>query len=170
MIGLHKNKKGQAFEFLTVLIILFATSLFLLGVWVMGDQFSEGLRDAGLNDTAFTDNAIDQLETNSKAGDTIVGLAIFGLSLLLIILSALLPTTPIMMGIFILFGVIFMIVAPILSNVWEAATGVGELSGAASAMPLTNTLMLNLPRFATILFMIQILVLFGKRFILQSGT
>jgi hypothetical protein len=102
-------------------------------------------------------------------GDTMVGLAFIGLLLVLLISAILVPTNIIWTVIYMIVGTIMWFLSVPISNMWESFINNPSMSGMVAEMPLTNQLFSNLPIFTTIILMILIVILYGKRFMFSEG-
>jgi|TARA_Y100000310_G_scaffold123868_2_gene122628 small-conductance mechanosensitive channel len=167
-LRLKNNKRGQVQDILVFMLTIFSIAIFATVLWQVGDSIQDGLENSQLynNDTA---SSVASLDKTAKMGDTMVGLVFIGLLLTLLISAVLVPTHIIWTVIYLVVGVILWFMSIPLSNAYSQFIQSGSMSGMASNMPLTNQLMTNLPIFTTIILMLLIVILYGKRFLFTEG-
>ena len=66
---------------------------------------------------------------------------------------------------FLAIGALLWFISVPLSNAYSQFAGSGAMLGISGDMPLTYTIMTQLPVFATITLVLLIVILYGKRFI-----
>ncbi len=160
----ERKRRGQLTEIATVFIVLLLLSITLMVTWVASDAIFDGLGKAGYNDTAEARATFNNLDNAAKMGDTWITLLAVGLSLFLFILAVLLPTNIIFSVIYTM-GVMFVwIISVIVANIWNSWGASSSMALAIAGMPATNTLLSNLPTFATGLVMVLLVVFYGKNF------
>ena len=105
-----------------------------------------------------------------KIGGAIqTGLVMLGLFLVLTISAVLVPTNIIYTTLFLAIGALLWFISIPLSNAYSQFASSGAMAGIASDMPLTYTIMTQLPIFATITLVLLIVILYGKRFLFTEG-
>ena len=168
-----KNKKGQVTDLMVFLVTLFGIAIFATVMWQVGDSIQNSLTTEStlnMSNTHINNTVNSGIDKTAKMGDTMVGLAFVGLLLVLLISAILVPTNIIWTVIYLVVGTIMWFLSVPISNMWESFINNPSMSGMVAEMPLTNQLFSNLPVFTTIILMILIVILYGKRFLFtQDG-
>jgi len=168
-----KNKKGQVTDLMVFLVTLFGIAIFATVMWQVGDGIQNSLTTEStlnMSNTHINNTVNSGIDKTAKMGDTMVGLSFIGLLLVLLISAILVPTNIIWTVIYLVVGTIMWFLSVPISNMWESFINNPSMSGMVAEMPLTNQLFSNLPVFTTIILMILIVILYGKRFLFtQDG-
>lgn len=171
---LKNNKRGQVQDILIFMVTIFGIAIFAVVMWQVGDGIQKSLGTAGesslnMSNTFINNSVTHGIDKTAKMGDTLVGLSFIGLLLVLIISAILVPTNIIWTVIYMIVGTIMWFLSVPISNMWESFINNPSMSGMVAEMPLTNQLFSNLPIFTTIILMILIVILYGKRFMFSEG-
>ena len=170
-----KNKRGQVTDIMVFMVTIFGIAIFATVMWQVGDGIQTSLGTAGesslnMSNTHINNTVNSGIDKTAKMGDTMVGLSFVGLLLVLLISAILVPTNIIWTVIYLVVGTIMWFLSVPISNMWESFINNPSMSGMVAEMPLTNQLFSNLPVFTTIILMILIVILYGKRFLFtQDG-
>lgn len=88
----------------------------------------------------------------------------------MVILAFTTPTNPWLFAIFVVFGSLGLFIGVVLSNAWELFAQQNILSSTIDRFPITDLLLNNFyPLFITMILVLVMIMLFGKRFIGGSG-
>ena len=169
---LRNNKRGQVQDILIFMVTIFGIAIFATVMWKVGDGIQNSLTtESTLNmSNSHINNSVNHgITKTAKMGDTMVGLAFIGLLLVLLISAILVPTNIIWTVLYMIVGTILWFLSIPISNMWESFINNPSMSGMVAEMPLTNQLFTNLPVFTTIILMILIVILYGKRFMFSEG-
>jgi|TARA_R100000081_G_C4774289_1_gene147575 hypothetical protein len=163
------NRKGQVQDLVVFLVTLFSISIFASLLYKIGSAIKTSLLGSTLND-ATTVSAINSLDKTAMIGDTLVGFVMLGLFLVLTISAILVPTNIVFTVLFLAIGALLWFISIPLSNAYKQFATSGAMLGISGDMPLTYTIMTQLPVFATITLVLLIVILYGKRFIFAEGV
>lgn len=164
------NKKGQLQEVGTFLVTLFLVGVFMTIMYKVGSVLQTNLGASSLNDSVESANAIASISKTAMAGDVVVSLIMMGLILLLIISAVLVPTNIIFTVIYLIGGTLFWILSVPLSNAYTQMVSNPSLSDVPANMPITYTLFSKLPLLTTVVLVILLVILYGKRFIFAENS
>lgn len=162
------NRKGQVQDLVVFLITLFTIAIFASILYKIGGAIQTGLETSTINGTD-TITAINSLDNTAKIGDRLTGLVMLGLFLVLTISAVLVPTNIIYTTLFLAIGALLWFISIPLSNAYSQFASSGAMAGIGAEMPLTYTIMTQLPIFATITLVLLIVILYGKRFLFTEG-
>lgn len=165
-----RNKKGALQEIGTFLTTLFLIGVFMTIMYKIGSILQTQLGASSLNDSVQSANAIASLSKTAMAGDTVVALIMLGLILLLIMSAVIVPTNIIFTVIYIITGSIFWFLSVVFSNFYTGMVANPQFSDIPSNMPITYTIFSKLPLLTTVVFVIVLVILYGKRFIFQENS
>ena len=163
------SKKGQVQDLLTFMTALFGVAVFLTIMWHIGDNLQSALEVSPLYDNTTAD-AIASLDKTAKMGDFAFGFILLGLFLLLIITAVFIPVSIVYTTIFLIVGAVLWFMSVPLSNAYESLVSTGALTNMSSNMPLTYVVMTKLPLLSTIVFVLLMVILFGKRYLFSEET
>ena len=163
------NKRGQVQDLVTFMVSLFVVAVFLTIMWKIGDGLQSSLISSPIYDNT-TAGAIDTIDKTAKMGDFAFGFIMLGLFLVLIISAVLVPVSIIYTTIYLIVGALLWSLSVPLSNAYSAMVGCAALTGMSGNMPLTYLVMTKLPVIATIVFVLLLVIVFGKRFILAEES
>lgn len=163
------SKKGQVQDIVVFLVTLFAVAVFATVMWKVGDGLQGALLESSLNTTNESIDAINTLSSTAKMGDTMVGTIFIGLLLTLIISAVLVPTNIIFTVVYLVLGTLLWFLSVPLSNAYTTMVNADTMAGMTGAMPLTYTIMNKLPLITTIILVLLIVILYGKRFLFTEG-
>jgi hypothetical protein len=163
------NRKGQVQDLVVFMVTLFSISIFASLLYKIGSAIKTSLLNSNINGTT-TVSAINSLDKTAMIGDTLVGFVMLGLFLVLTISAILVPTNIIFTVLFLAIGALLWFISIPLSNAYSKFATSGAMAGISGDMPLTYTIMTQLPVFATITLVLLIVILYGKRFIFADGV
>lgn len=163
------NKRGQVQDLLTFMTSLFAIAVFLTIMWKIGDGMQSALVASEFYDNTTAD-AIASLDKTAKMGDFAFGFILLGLFLLLIITAVFIPVSVIYTTIFLIVGAVLWFMSIPLSNAYSALVASSALSSMPSNMPLTYIVMTKLPLLSTMVLVLLMVILFGKRYLFSEET
>ena len=158
------NKRGQVQDLLTFMTSLFGIAVFLTIMWKIGDGMQSALVASEFYDT------IASLDKTAKMGDFAFGFILLGLFLLLIITAVFIPVSVIYTTIFLIVGAVLWFMSIPLSNAYSALVASSALSSMPSNMPLTYIVMTKLPLLSTMVLVLLMVILFGKRYLFSEET
>lgn len=166
------NEKGQSLiQPIVIIVLLFAFAIIAFAMIFVWSSIGGALEDSTLNDDADQAAAISQLK---NFGSTYVGgmfiFVFFGLALGLMITSFLVPEHPIFIIAYILLLIISIFLTAIIGNVWAGVTAVEPFTTIAQDETLINTFMENIVNIEIGLFLITMVIIFGKPFIAGSPS
>jgi len=162
------NKRGQVQDIVVFLVTLFAVAVFFTVMWKIGASMKDALMTSSLNSTTESVNAIQSLSSTAQMGDTAVGTVFIGLLLTLIISAVLVPTNIIFTVVYLVLGTLLWFLSVPLSNAYTSMISADTMAGMSGNMPLTYTIMDKLPLITTIILVLLIVILYGKRFLFSN--
>lgn len=151
------NKKGNILDWFFILAVLMLIGVTLLVSYIVVDK----VKDTGIfADDATASNAIDSAESTLLSLDNLMLFIIVGLSLFVLISSAIVYNHPafFVVSIFLLF--IAIVVAGVVSNSFWTLTNTSQLAETAALFPKLTFLMNNLPYYILLLGMAAAAVMF----------
>jgi len=167
---MKRSKRGSIQDIVVFLVTLFSIAVFATVMYKVGDGMQTAMLSSSLNSTNESISAIDSLNHSAKLGDTLVGSALIGLILTLMISAILVPTNIIFTVIYLIIGSLLWFLSIPLSNAYVAMVGSDSMVGMSGNLPLTYIIMSKLPLITTILFVMLLVILYGKRYLfLQEG-
>ena len=167
---MKRSKRGSIQDIVVFLVTLFSIAVFATVMFKVGDGMQTAMLSSGLNTTNESINAINSLDHSAKLGDTLVGSAFIGLLLTLMISAILVPTNIIFTVIYLIIGSLLWFLSIPLSNAYVTMIGSASMAGMSGNLPLTYIIMSKLPLITTILLVMLIVILYGKRFLFtQDG-
>lgn len=144
-----------------VLVASFAIGLFVIN-YAVGTTITQMLLNPTMNATPETVTALRATDTATDRLDYIVFGLFIGLSLALIITGYFLGSYPIFAFVYFLVIVIGVVIAAMLSNVWESVTTASIFGTTVTNFPITNHLLTYFPIYAAIVGFIGLIAMFAK--------
>ena len=167
---MKKNKRGSIQDLVVFLVTLFSIAVFATVMFKVGSGMQDAMLASGLNSSNESINAINSLDHSAKLGDTLVGSAFIGLLLTLMISAILVPTNIIFTVIYLIIGSLLWFLSIPLSNAYTAMVNADAMAGMSGNLPITYVIMSKLPLITTILLVMLLVILYGKRYLfLQQG-
>ncbi len=173
---LQMNKKGS-----DIPSILFAIAMiFAIGIMLVTMSFLALTIYERLNDTLNTNPNIASSSSNEtltkmirfeqNMWDYFFLAIVIGYLISMVVLAFTTPTNPWLFAVFVVFSSIGLFVGVALSNAWQKFAEADALSATIDRFPITNLLLGNFyPLFVTMIIVLVMIMLFGKRFIGDSG-
>ena len=156
-------KKGDLPDMLIFLITVFilAIGLFILAFVI--PTISDGLADAGLNDSTEGASAISQM---SNIGTTVIQRGFFllfvGLIMSTMITSFLARTHPVFLFLYIIFLAITIFLATYLGNAYETLSNTSIFADTLASQSLINLVMNNIVKISLGVGALSMVILFSK--------
>jgi len=167
---MKRSKRGSIQDIVVFLVTLFSIAVFATVMFKIGGSMQDAMLSSSLNSTSESINAIQSLDHSAKLGDTLVGSAFIGLLLTLMISAILVPTNIIFTVIYLIIGSLLWFLSIPLSNAYTTMINSASMAGMSGDLPLTYVIMSKLPLITTILLVMLIVILYGKRFLFtQDG-
>jgi len=168
-LNLRKNKKGQV-ESIILVVIIIAIIGFILFFFnhinkQLYDSFDEYLEsNPDLNQsTAHTTLEDIQGVEGSRIWDWVFFAVFMGLNIQMIIFSFASRQNLAFFWLFVIIGIVILILAVILSNIWQELSSDSEFTTTLTRFPITNTLLgTYYPTVITGVFYLGLIILFGK--------
>src|SRR3972149_3363557 len=161
-----KEKKGEVTDIITVSFWILVIGIGILVLMFGFLQLTQPLRDSVLGEDNSTLEAINSYDNYISLGLPSAFLIVFfGLLMGILVSSFFIRTHPIFIPVYILFGIITIIVAVALGNVWgnlkdfESFTDVLELNSTVSLM---DTIISNIVLVTVIVFILSLIIIFAK--------
>jgi len=149
------------------LIFIFSLGFFIVN-FVGDTMVTNMVAHPEINSSNETVAAFESIETSTARLDYLILALFVGLTLGIIITGWFIAGVPLFMFIYFCVVVVGVILSTILSNVWEAATGMTIFGSTISAFPIANNLMMNLPIYASVIGFIGLTVMFAKPYFMQN--
>ena len=161
-MGYKMNRKGSAFDMAYAVAGLFALVITLMVVHVAWDAIEEDLvvQEA---DNPTVVRTLAKGDVLVSLFDRVVVGGLIASFILLIILAAIIPTSPIFMIAFLLYTAIMTMVSAIISNTYDLFIASEKISDVASAYPITTLIFENLPLITVMLGSILLIVTYAKQ-------
>jgi hypothetical protein len=160
-----KNKRGDVFQLLFLLVILFFVAILGLLFFTMSDKFSQAWQDSGmLNDTAVGQTAVDTMQENApRTIDYMIFFLFMGSIIGLLISASRTGYTPTVFFLFIILLVITIFVASGLVNVYSGFADSSALVEYSEQLTLTSFIFSKYtPLIMTILGGLIMVIMWGK--------
>jgi hypothetical protein len=160
-----KNKRGDVFQLLFLLVILFFVAIVGLLFFTMSDKFSQAWQDSGmLNDTAVGQTAVDTLQQNApRTIDYMIFFLFMGSIIGLLISASRTGYTPTVFFLFIILLIITIFVASGLVNVYSGFADSSALAEYSEQLTLTGFIFSKYtPLIMTILGGLIMVIMWGK--------
>jgi len=161
---LFKGKRGTVSDVIFLAGAGFLALFFgLMIVNFVGTQTFTVLTDnlpANSGETAF--RVINQGQALMDNLDRVAITAFFGLLVTFIITSWATQGRPVLVVAYFFLGVISIFMAMLTSNFWEDITANAVLADSLAAMPFSNHVMLNLPLYIVVFWIVGLIVTFAK--------
>ena len=161
-----KQKKGDMFQILIVLIILFAVTLVAFICLTLTTRVNTFWDDSGmLNDSATAKEAIDKMQdTAPKTTDYAILFLFLGMNIGVIISAVRTNFSPITIILFIFLTFIAIMVAAGMVNMYQGLAQTPSVADIGESLPLTGFLFSKyLPLIICILSAITMILMFGKQ-------
>lgn len=155
------SSRGFFGDILTVMTYMFVFALVIVMMYFVLSTFSTELNETNVpNESKYiASRAVVQY----TIFDGLFVLAYAGFNFAAIIMAFQIRSHPIWFAFFVLITPLFAIIAAVLSNVFqETITASADLTTAATAYPMINTVMLNLPLLTVIMLTIAAIIIFTK--------
>lgn len=159
------NKKGDVFQILIVLIIIFAVSLVAFLTLTITTRVNTFWDDSGLlNSTATGEKAIDQMQdTAPKTTDWAILLLFLGMDIGVVISAVRTNFTAITVVLFIFLTLISIMVAAGMVNMYQGLAQEPSVADIGESLPLTNFIFSKyLPMIICILSAFVMIIMYGK--------
>jgi hypothetical protein len=149
-------------------VIFIAVILMIFAVGFISFHYAYGVAEQKLllNPTYnSSSNAVTALKGSEKVMarmDYVIFGLFIGLILAMIITAWIVGGHPIFMFIYFLVSVVGVVIATIISNVWESITIGTVLASSLTAFPLTDYIMLKLPFLISVITFVGMVVMFSK--------
>ncbi len=160
---LFQTKKGDLPDMLIFLITIFILAIGLFIFAFVIPTVSEGLADAGMNQSTEGANAINEM---SRIGTNTIQNGFFllfvGLIMSTMITSFLARTHPIFLFMYIIFLGITIFLATYLGNAYEALTNIDIFADTLASQTLINFVMTNIVKISLGVGALSMVILFSK--------
>ena len=150
-------------------VLVFATAIGLFAIFAAVTPAIDGMLHTEMNESAEAVDALQGTQTMMGKFDYLVMGVFIALVLGLIITSWFIGGNPLFMFIYFIVIVLAVIVAAIMSNVWETVTSASVFGTTLGSFPLANHLMLLLPYYIAVVGFIGIIVMFAKPYLSEGG-
>ncbi|RLA46955.1 MAG: hypothetical protein DRR04_05350 [Gammaproteobacteria bacterium] len=150
-------------------VLVFAAAIGLFAIFAAVDPVITSMEHSKINESS---TAVDVLQgTRVMLGklDYLVMGVFIALILGLIITSWFIGGNPLFMFVYFIVIVLAVIVAAILSNVWETVSGASVFGTTLGSFPLSNHIMLLLPYYIGVIGFIGIVIMFAKPYLSEAG-
>lgn len=159
------SKKGDVFQILIVLIIIFAIALVGFLTLTMTTRVNTFWDDSGyLNETATGKQAIDTMQdTAPKTTDWAILLLFLGMNIGVVISAVRTNFTPVTVILFIFLTLISIMIAAGMVNMYQGMAQTPSVADIGDSLPLTNFLFSKyLPLIISILSAFAMILMYGK--------
>jgi len=167
--GLLSHKKGDVVSIVVIMVFLFMTALaflFIHFIWARIEIKAEPLLKSKVTNVSNASEEIghvfDQTTKMTNTLDYIIFIMFIGFFIGLIITSYLFQSHPVFYIIWLIVGTIFIIVAAVLSNVYEEIEAVPKLNETVTKFPMTNIMFDYLPIWITVMIFVSIAIIYAK--------
>lgn len=162
-MGIRKNKKGDASNYITFVIIVFFLAVSLLITAFMNDQIYEAINTTELNDTSVSPNVLTQLDLMTTSTIQNGFVAIFAFLIIgMMVSSFMVRIHPIWLFIYIIFLAITLFTAMPLANAYQLLMNNEALSSVADQQNMINWIMENLVMITLGAGALSLIVTFAK--------
>lgn len=149
-------------------VLVFAAAIGLFAIFAAVDPVITSMEHSKINESA---TAVDVLQgTRTMLGklDYLILGVFIALVLGLIITSWFIGGNPLFMFVYFIVITLAVIVAAILSNVWETVSGASVFGTTLGSFPLSNHIMLLLPYYIGVIGFIGIVIMFAKPYLSEG--
>lgn len=150
-------------------VLVFAIAIGLFAMYAALTPTLTAMQHSKINESATAVEVLQGAENVLAKIDYLVLGVFIALSLGLVITSWFIGGNPLFMFIYFIVIVLGVIVAAIMSNVWETVTGASVFGSNLAAFPLANHLMLLLPYYIGVVGFIGIIIMFAKPYVSDGG-
>lgn len=151
-----------------VIIFIFAIGFFVV-YNVTNTVTTKMIGMSQINESAAAVTALQGSQKVTNMMDYVVFGVFIALVLGIIITGWFIGGNPIFMGIYFLVMVIGVVLASVMSNVWETTSQSSIFGTTITHFPITNNLMLNLPLYIGIIGFLGLVVMFAKPYLFGGG-
>ena len=156
------NKKGSAFDMAYAIAGLFALVITLMIINIAWDEVEEDL-SVSEADNPTVIQVLERGDVMVSMYDQIVVGGVIGSFIVLIILAAIIPTSPIFMVAFLLYTAVMTMVSAVISNTYDIFIASNKVADIADAYPMTTLIFENLPLITVMLGAILLIVTYSKQ-------
>jgi len=154
------NKKGSAFDIMTIGIILLFFAITILVGFKMATEFNTEIQANALLPTEAKTASTSLLAHYPGVVDNSVLFLVIGLAIVTIVLASLVRVHPAFLVLFFIALVFFIFVAGALSNVYQTMAAATEFSALASQLTFTSTILNFLPFIIGVIGIILSMVMY----------
>lgn len=160
------NKKGNISDVAVIITILFGFAIAILVILYAWNQMKtpldESLQGAGDEATFNVSSFYEQTTGGITIFDTLVPILLVGLMISTLVSAFMIKSHPVIFFISLFTLAIFVIIAVIFGNTFQAVSETPSFTTTAGSLDVTTMIMKNLPKITLVIFGIIILVLFMK--------
>lgn len=171
-----RNKKGSDIpSILFTIILIFSIGITVVMISFLALSLYEGLQttindNLGLGASEANKTLATVIKFEKSQWDYFFLAIVIGYVMSLVTLAFTTPTNPWFFAIFVVFSSIGLFVGVALSNTWQAFAEAPALVSTVDRFPITDLLLGNFyPLFVTMMIVLVMIMLFGKRFLSDSG-
>ena len=156
------NKKGIFRDIVAIGSFLLVLGIGFLILRNVGTTITDTLiANPTINASNGTVTALETINTNTARLDQFFMAIFIGFTIFILLSAWFIAGNPILMGGYIILGVISTALAPLLSNIWYDVS-IGYFASELAVMPLTNFIILRLPYFLGGLVFLGAVIMFAK--------
>lgn len=164
------SKRGQAIQFLPYLLIglvfVVGIAIFVIPIMHIGDEIFDGMKEnSAINASNESVRNIEKVQVAMTGwSDQIIFFLLGAILLSFIAIALFTDFHPVFMGVFVLFIVLMVIVAGVLSNITDEVGDTDILSNKSSEFTMTNQVLgSNLPILVAVFGAVAVIVLLARR-------
>jgi hypothetical protein len=157
-----KQKKGDLSDTLIFVISVFVFGIMMFILMFITPQIADGLRTAGLNNTAAMTNAIDSIDTFTSIINYGTFFVMCGLLMSILITSFLVRTHPVFLVMYLLFMPASIIIAVYLGNYYNTIATTAIFASVYSQASMINLFFANLVKITLVANIASIIIVFSK--------
>jgi hypothetical protein len=157
----NRNRKGM-YDLLIFIVVITSIALFVLILSYVLPQITSALRNSPLNTSQMAVDTLNRSDQITNSLNYIFLVLFIGLTLGMIISSAMISTSKIFIPIFIIFFIIDIIVGVIMNNVYEAFKAEPTFAASAASFTFGNYIMDNYVLILIAVGILSFIIIFAK--------
>lgn len=147
-------------------VVMFATGLGLFLMRFTGDLLVDAMlaNNSDFNQSEASRGALESVKEDVTAKfDYLFLMFFFGMIIVMLIVSWLFGAEPVFIFLFIIVMILALILAPIFANIWTSVSTHASFGTTITQFPITNHILQNLPIYVTLVGLLSIALMFGKK-------
>lgn len=167
---IFKNKKGNAQGVIFIAVAIFVLAVGLFVIYYMANQsYDKMIQNPVINSSSKTVDVLNAGKAMTNKIDYLIFAFFVGSILSILITSYFIGGNPLFLFIYFLITLIGVVVAIVLSYIWDLVSTSSIFGATVASFPLTNHIMTYLPYYTAVLGISGMILMFAKPYIDQPG-